>query len=195
MAYIGNGSDTITRQEYTFTATEGQTTFIADYTVGYVDVFWNGFKIDSSEYVANNGTTIIVKTALKAGDKFSVIAYNAFNIADTYSKREAETYVANYVDSVALGVGQTWQDVTASRVLGTTYTNSTGKPISLNIWCVGTAISYNITININGVATYFNQDYANAAGYTIGASTIIPNGATYNVVTANATLTKWFELR
>ena len=101
MAYIGNGSDTITRQEYTFTATEGQTTFVADYTVGYVDVFWNGFKIDSSEYVANNGTNIIVNNALKAGDKLSVVAYNAFNIANTYSKTETETYVTNYVNAKA----------------------------------------------------------------------------------------------
>jgi len=31
------------------------------------------------------------------------------------------------------GVGQTVQDVTASRVLGTTYTNSTGKPILISL--------------------------------------------------------------
>jgi hypothetical protein len=33
----------------------------------------------------------------------------------------------------SLGVGQTWQDVTSSRVVSTTYTNSTGKPIMVTI--------------------------------------------------------------
>ena len=32
-----------------------------------------------------------------------------------------------------IGVGQTWQDVTASRAAGVTYTNSTGKPIQISI--------------------------------------------------------------
>jgi len=32
--------------------------------------------------------------------------------------------------ALSIGVGQTWQDMTSSRVSGVTYTNSTGKPIT-----------------------------------------------------------------
>lgn len=189
MAYIGNGSDTITRQEYNFVATEGQTTFVADYTVGYVDVFWNGFKIDSSEYVANNGTNIIVNNALKAGDKFSVIAYNAFNIANTYSKMEAETYVANYVDGVALGVGQTWQDVTASRSAGVIYTNTTGKPIEVSIYAQANTNSVDLFVDNVGIG-------AVRYGTFETLSAIIPSGSRYKLTSAGtATIQIWTELR
>lgn len=34
-----------------------------------------------------------------------------------------------YSDNNSIGVNQTWQDVTASRTIGVTYTNTTGKPI------------------------------------------------------------------
>ena len=30
---------------------------------------------------------------------------------------------------IPIGVGQTWQNVTSSRAIGTIYTNSTGRPI------------------------------------------------------------------
>ena len=35
--------------------------------------------------------------------------------------------------SSVFGVGQSWQDVTSSRAINTVYTNSTGKPIIVNI--------------------------------------------------------------
>lgn len=99
-------------------------------------------------------------------------------------------------NSYDLGVGQTWQDVTASRATGTTYTNSTGKPISISLWVTGTVGGYyTLAININSIRTYYNNDYANASGYIIGATIIIPYGATYSVSGDNTALTKWWELR
>lgn len=98
--------------------------------------------------------------------------------------------------SSGIGIGQTWQDVTASRVTGTTYTNSTGKPISISVWVAGTVGGYySLEIIINSITTYYNQDYANASGYIIGATIIIPNGAIYSVSGSNTALTKWWELR
>jgi len=35
--------------------------------------------------------------------------------------------------SAVLGIGQSWQDMSASRAVGTTYTNSTGRPIYVAI--------------------------------------------------------------
>lgn len=88
-----------------------------------------------------------------------------------------------------IGVGQTWQAVT--RVLGTTYTNSTGKPImiAVNITqvSVGTA-----TLTIGGVQV-FSFSPANI-GESAVYSAIIPNGATY-VLGGTATITSVAELR
>jgi len=91
-----------------------------------------------------------------------------------------------------LGVGQTWQDVKASRVSGTTYTNSTSKPITVNVATNGTNAVVSATVG--GVAV------ANAAwGGTPSSSTqfcsvIVPAGATY-VFTLTGAVQIWSELR
>ena len=100
-----------------------------------------------------------------------------------------------------IGVGQTWQNVTASRALATTYTNNTGKPILVNV------VQYNggangvfITLIVDGVIV--NRDggwpgggnpmYANVSG-------IVPNGSTYRAEAtggnATGSLNNWSELR
>jgi hypothetical protein len=68
-----------------------------------------------------------------------------------------------------IGVGQTWQDVTASRALGVTYTNNSGKPRQFNARC------YTAGIKVNGLTVAIQSSSAG----TITA--IIPSGATYLV--------------
>ena len=68
------------RQTTLFSATAGQTTFTVSYSVGLVDVFYNGSKLDSSEYTATNGTSIVLGTACAANDKVEVIAYS-YNVS------------------------------------------------------------------------------------------------------------------
>jgi hypothetical protein len=63
------------RQKTLFTATAGQTTFTVTYSVGLVDVFYNGSKLDDTEYTATNGTSIVFNTACVLNDKVEVIAY------------------------------------------------------------------------------------------------------------------------
>ena len=94
-------------------------------------------------------------------------------------------------ESQVIGVGQTWQDVTASRVLGTTYTNSTGKPILVAILATN-SVPYNITLTISGLAIP-QAGYGSGGGYT-GATFLVPNGAAY-VLSGVTTINKWIELR
>lgn len=88
-----------------------------------------------------------------------------------------------------IGVGQAWVDVTASRAFGTTYTNSTTKPIQVYIHCSGSGVN---TITIGGVLIGSFQ--ANASSVNSNASFIVPVGATY-LVSTGATLARWSELR
>lgn len=71
-----------------------------------------------------------------------------------------------------IGVGQTWQAVT--RIKGTTYTNSTGKPILLLLDAISVAGTITMTIAGTLVSTYTNP-----SGVGGGGTWIIPNGATY----------------
>ena len=71
-----------------------------------------------------------------------------------------------------LGVGQTWQDVTGSRVSGTTYTNSTGRPIAVSIFGYNGSL---LTVD-EIVVQSFN---IGNAGATCAFFSIVPNGSTY----------------
>jgi predicted heme/steroid binding protein len=64
------------RQTTAFTATAGQTTFTVNYSVGFVDVFYNGSKLAASEFTATNGTSIVLGTACVVNDIVEVVAYN-----------------------------------------------------------------------------------------------------------------------
>jgi hypothetical protein len=64
------------RQVTNFTATAGQTTFTVNYSVGLVDVYYNGSCLAQSEYTATNGTSIILATACQVNDIVVVYAYS-----------------------------------------------------------------------------------------------------------------------
>ena len=103
--------------------------------------------------------------------------------AGTNTTQLANTaFVKAAVDAAPmLGVGQTWQNLTASRAPATNYTNSSGKPIQVAIRS-GTPAP---AITVDGVAM--------DAGSGTVATVIVPNGSVYNLSTG--TLISWSELR
>lgn len=93
----------------------------------------------------------------------------------------------------SLGFGQMWQDVTGSRALSTTYTNTTGRPIEVSVWSHNSnAVSQAISGIVSGM-TVASEGH-NVGGIGMRVSFIVPPGAQYSVVSGSA-LTKWFELR
>ena len=98
--------------------------------------------------------------------------------------------IAALADLRSIGVGQTWQDLTASRASATTYTNSTGRPIQVFI-SLTLASNGSSTYSINGNA--FNLAANAGTGSTITSiNFIVPNGNTY---VFTGTISKWLELR
>jgi hypothetical protein len=87
-----------------------------------------------------------------------------------------------------LGYGQTWQNVTASRsLLGTTYYNTTGRPISIQVSVNSASWVY---IYINGTCPTGTS--VGQGVYSGGA--IIPPNASYSA-TSSGVLGAWAELR
>jgi hypothetical protein len=78
--------------------------------------------------------------------------------------------------------GQTWQAVT--RVLGTTYYNTTGKPIVLDTEITSTTTINNTICTINGVAVYQSGHSGNNGSY---GCWVIPPGASYVLSTSGGT--------
>ncbi|MBA0014151.1 MAG: hypothetical protein H0Z53_00795 [Nitrosospira sp.] len=96
--------------------------------------------------------------------------------------------------NAGIGVNQTWTNVltTPGRSAGTTYTNSTGKPIFVLITCSSGTTT--ITGTVNGLT--FTSGIGSGAYYN--ASTIyliVPNGNTYKTNSFGAGIQSWFELR
>jgi hypothetical protein len=60
-----------------FTATTGQTTFSANYTVGLVDVYINGIRLIPSEFTAANGTSVILNDACFGDETVELVVYSS----------------------------------------------------------------------------------------------------------------------
>ena len=90
--YIGRspGDSAVIIASQTFEPTGIQTdfTFAAGYTVGYLDVYFNGARlISANDYTAANGTTVGLTTYAHDGDIIECVAYKAFNVGDVTEAR------------------------------------------------------------------------------------------------------------
>ena len=88
-----------------------------------------------------------------------------------------------------VGVGQTWTVFTVgtTRISGTTYTNSTGKPITILLQFNESSAA---TLTVNGATAIAFAGFA----YVATMTAIIPTGATYSF-TAPSGIYAWAELR
>lgn len=86
--------------------------------------------------------------------------------------------------------GRTWQNVSGSRSKGTTYYNTTGGDIEVNITHSGSAQDASLTVN--GVVVSLAYTSASAVA-TLSAT--VPTGASYSTASASAAITNWVELR
>jgi len=101
MAYIGKSPSFGVRNRYLYQATAGQTTFSGSdadsktltYTDGlYVDVYQNGVLLKPvTDYASTTGTSVVLVTGASLNDVVEIIVYDAFSIANSYTKTESDT--------------------------------------------------------------------------------------------------------
>ena len=68
------------RTTQTNTATAGQTSFGFSYNVNFLDVYVNGVKLTSSEYIASNGSSITLISPAFVNDIVEFISYNITSV-------------------------------------------------------------------------------------------------------------------
>ena len=80
----------VARAEFDYTATAGQTTFTGSdndsetmaYTAGRIDVYLNGSHLNQTDdYVATNGTSVVLQSGASAGDILHVVSHGTVNLA------------------------------------------------------------------------------------------------------------------
>jgi hypothetical protein len=69
-----NPANIPTRTETVFTATANQSVFTVNYTVGSVEVFYNGSKMAPAEFTATNGTSITLASGIPENTILTVVA-------------------------------------------------------------------------------------------------------------------------
>jgi hypothetical protein len=111
----------------------------------------------------------------------------------TASTNTTQLATTAFAMGAGLGSNQTWQNVTASRVINTTYTNSTPRPIFIaaTIASSNTA-GYSYGFNINGVLATRSFE---TASYDQEFNIIVPAGATYSFISPDGSVGFWAELR
>lgn len=108
---------------------------------------------------------------------------------------DGSSWTSAAIPLTGVGQGQTWQNfTTVTRVMGTTYTNSTGKPIMVVVG-YGRSQSSDVTVGGVTIATLRHDSNNNNPGYF---SFIVPNGATYantGTYSSDSGAAYWSELR
>ena len=162
------------KASYTFVATLDQSQFVVSYTVGYIEVYLNGIRLNESEYTANNGSSIILASPATIGDIIDIIEYRVGigNTGPAGAPGPAGPLpnVANNTSSqtqyplIVAGVGTTLASITTTsnyfgfipstgkltvNQLGVSSDSQLGNVTSLNVTGIATASS----INVTGVTT------------------------------------------
>ena len=98
----------------------------------------------------------------------------------------------------ALGYNQTYQNLTGSRALDTTYTNSTGNPIYVNVTCSNGSTNASAAAIVNGVTFGLYWVHNGSTVWLGNTGFIVPNGSTYSFSSGGSgasSLNNWTELR
>jgi len=132
---------------------------------------------------AVNLTQLLARAAL-AGSASQVFAVAAATNGEHAVRRDQ-----------SFAIGQTWQDMIASRALGTTYTNTTAKAIVVAVTTHNTGGNdCDLRVDVGGLRVYEEFIASPYVNSKLTCSVIVPAGSTYRAQSVDV-LTQWFELR
>lgn len=162
--------------------------------VGYIHQT-NGFEVlDDTQVVSTSGTP----TGGIIGDQAEGTWITGTGTTESLvSPAKVAASATEVVGNFALGVDQTWQDMTSSRALNTTYQNTTGRPISIGVSATvsnGKTMSLLVSPN-SDMSASVTVDRTSDINDPTGVSAIIPNNIYYKASVANASGLLWAELR
>ena len=152
MPYIGKAPNQGVRTRFIYQATVGQTSFSGSdansntltYADGeYVDVYQNGILLKpATDYTSTTGTTVVLVTGASVNDVVEIVVYDAFSIANSYTKSESDTrypFLGN--DSIIRTNGQT---ISADITISSTTNALSAGPIT---------VGASATLTVNGFYT------------------------------------------
>ncbi|ABC76443.1 hypothetical protein [Syntrophus aciditrophicus] len=147
---------------------------------------------------AADSAAVVYSTNAITNSPFRVVGFINITEATAGAWATAPTLVQGHGGQAmaamqSLGYGQTWQNVTASRSVNTTYYNTTSRPIMLSVTSSGGSPTLTMELYING--ELMQRPSVSGTGVTtqMFVSAIIPSGASYKVAAGGVAY--WLELR
>lgn len=147
-------------RRHTFTATAGQTNFVASvaFIDGYEQVYFNGLLLlKTTDYTTSSGTTVILGSAAAAGDIVEIVTITNLNSTNTYTQAEVDALLAANTSVAPLSISANTTLVAKKRYYVTsasalTLTLPASPSLNDEIQIVdasGNASTYNITVARN----------------------------------------------
>jgi len=154
----GGGGNIVTRAVARSVATANQTTFNVTYDVGYIDVYLNGIKLDTTEYSATNGTSVILTEGASENDVLEFITFTNLSLSsglvvadDTTTN---STRYLTHTEAISGGISSIRVSSTQLSFNPSTNTFSAGNIVgtSLNISGISTLGTVS-NLNVTGIGT------------------------------------------
>jgi hypothetical protein len=126
---------TVRTTSYTV-AYEGQTIFPCSYTIGFIEVFFNGSKLSPTQYTANDGANVVLLESASANDVIETVGYNGFlklAASKTILTEVSSNGLIFYTGKAAVGIATTEASWTIRRSLFSSAGIVTSTGIARNI--------------------------------------------------------------
>jgi len=88
---INNKDLTILRDNYSFVATQSMTTYDVPHSDGFIDIFVNGVRLNSTEYSSVNDQTIVFNERFYGGERVDIHVYNRYSSLISSSSKMIDT--------------------------------------------------------------------------------------------------------
>jgi hypothetical protein len=187
--------------QFKYVATASQTTFSGTaavggtltYTVNNIVVFLNGVALDSTDYTASTGTSIVLGTAAALNDELVIIAFKSFTVADTYTKGEVDGFAVKLTGNQTVAGTKTFSsEISAPNTFG--FKNRLiNSAMVIDQRNAGAAVTVN-SISVSPYITdrFFCNGVTSDGVFTAQQTTTAPAGFTnslkFTVTTADASI-------
>ena len=123
-----SSSGNVSMYVYEYIATANQTTFSGadsnsqtlSYAAGNIIVSYGGYDLPKSDYVATNGTSVVLDDGAVVGEIVRIVAFQSFVVANTYTQSQADVLLAakakltkSTTAPSSPAVGDQWFDTTS----------------------------------------------------------------------------------
>jgi hypothetical protein len=156
---------------------------------------FNTAAVDNTKTTLSGGAI----TVAPGGISFTELASALVNDTDAMTDASATTLATSesikaYVDSQAIGVGQTWQNVASSRSNNTVFQNTTGRPIQVLISYTPDGVTTQSIEVSSDNSTYIQLARIGFDASESGTTFTVPNNHYYKS-DGSLTIRTWVELR